>query len=231
LRISLGVVLACGVLLVAITVYGVVSCFRLGAEARSLRQVVMESSGQPWRQKLALNAGGITTSLLRQGLSLTWLDPKAQTALQTVRAAQVGIYELPAGAKAPPSRVILEATDARMRRDGWERLLCAADGQNLVAVYVPSATTSLKRVKCSVLVLGGKQMVLASVQVNLHPLLQMPPERGLRRWPQSCDGDPPSPAQRSGSLSFRGRAGLFGNSPFGPLSGLDFRAILRADEN
>jgi hypothetical protein len=179
LWISLGVVLACGVLLVAITVYGVVSCFRLGSEARSLRQAVVESSGQPWRQKLALNAGGITTSLLRQGLSFARLDPKAQAALQTVRAAQVGIYELPPGAKAPPARAILEAADTRMRRDGWERLLCAADGQTLVAVYVPSATTSLKRVKCSVLVLSREQMVLASVQINLHPLLQMSAET----WP------------------------------------------------
>lgn len=179
LWITLGVVLGCGVLLFAGVVYGVTSCFRLGSEARALRQAVMESSPQPWRQKFALNAGPITTGLIRQGVAHTRLDPQAQTALQAVRAAQVGVYELPSETAALSFEAIRDAADVKLRRNGWERLLCVAEGQRLVMVYVPSKEVSLDRLKCCVLVLDERQMVLASVHLNLKPLLELIPKE---RW-------------------------------------------------
>lgn len=179
LWITLGVAFGCGVLLFAGVVYWVTSCFRLGSEARALRQAVMESSPQPWRQKIALNAGPIATGLIRQGVAHTRLDPQAQTALQAVRAAQVGIYELPAETAALSFDTIRATADTKLRRQGWERLLCVAEGQRLVMVYVPSTDISLQRLKCCVLVLDERQLVLASVHVNLEPLLRLIPKE---RW-------------------------------------------------
>jgi len=46
------------------------------------------------------------------------------------------------------------------------------DGHNLVAVYVPGKNISAHHLKCCVLVVDGKEMVLVSVQGNPEPLLR-----------------------------------------------------------
>jgi len=46
------------------------------------------------------------------------------------------------------------------------------DGRNLVAVYLSEKNISTHRLKCCVLVLDGKEMVLVSVQGNPEPLLR-----------------------------------------------------------
>jgi hypothetical protein len=67
---------------------------------------------------------------------------------------------------------MLAAADSAMTVRGWERVIRVIDGHNLVAVYVPGKNISAHHLKCCVLVLNGKEMVLVSVQGNPEPLLR-----------------------------------------------------------
>ncbi len=151
---------------------GVASFFYLGSDARALRNGLMKSSGVEWRQQIALNAGRLTLGAVRAGLSHARLDPGARAALQSVRSAEVGVYRLASGTLPPDRAAMLTAADSAMTVRGWERVVGVMDGHNLVAVYVPGKNISAHRLKCCVLVLDGKEMVLVSVQGNPEPLLQ-----------------------------------------------------------
>jgi hypothetical protein len=151
---------------------GVASFFYLGSDARALRNGLMKSSGVEWRQQIAVNAGHLTLGTVRVGLSRARLDPGALAALQSVRSAEVGVYQLASGTPPPDRAAMLAAADAAMTIRGWDRVVGVMDGSNLVAVYVPEKNTSAHHLKCCVLVLNGKEMVLVSVQGNPEPLLQ-----------------------------------------------------------
>jgi len=66
---------------------------------------------------------------------------------------------------------MLAGADSTMTARGWERVVGVMNSHNLVAVYVPERNISAHRLKCCVLVLDGKEMVLVSVQGNPEPLL------------------------------------------------------------
>ena len=149
----------------------VASCFRLGADARAVRNELIKSSGVEWLQQIALNAGWLALGAVRVGLSCVRLDPAARAALQAVDGAGVGIYQLPAGTPPPNRAAMLAVADSAMTARGWERVVGVIDARDLVAVYFPKRV-SVHRLKCCVLVFDGKEMVLVSAQGNPEPLLE-----------------------------------------------------------
>jgi|WetSurMetagenome_2_1015567.scaffolds.fasta_scaffold383347_1 hypothetical protein len=150
---------------------GVASFFFLDSDARALRNEMIKASGVAWRQQIAVNAGRLTLGAVRTGLSGVRLDPGAHAALQSVRTAGVGVYQLPAGTRPPDRAAMLAAADTAMTARGWERVVGVMDGRDLVAVYLPEKI-SVQRLKCCVMVFDGKEMVLVSARGNLEPLLQ-----------------------------------------------------------
>jgi hypothetical protein len=161
-------------LLLVLLVAGVANCFRLGSDARALCNELIKSSGVEWRQQIALNAGCLTLGAVRAGLSCARLklDPGARAALQSIRAAGVGVYQLPSGTPAPDRAAMLAAADSAMTARGWERVVGVMDGKDLFAVYLPGKNVSVHRLKCCVMVFDGEEMVLVSAQGNLEPLLE-----------------------------------------------------------
>jgi hypothetical protein len=164
--------LATPLLLLLLVGAGVASFFFLGSDTRALRNGLMKSSGVEWRQQIALNAGCLTLDAVRAGLSHARLDPGARAALQSVRSAEVGVYQLAAGTPTPDHAAMLAAADSAMTGRGWERVVGVMDGHNLVAVYLPEKNISTDNLKCCVLAFDGKEMVLVSVQGNPEPLLR-----------------------------------------------------------
>jgi hypothetical protein len=150
---------------------GVASCFRLGSDARVLRNELIKSSGVEWRQQIAVNAGYFTLGAVRAGLSCVKLDPGARATLQSVRSAGVGVYQLPSGTPPPDRAAMLAVADSAMTARGWERVVGAMDRRDLVAIYLPGRNVAIHRLKCCVLVFDGKEMVLVSARGNLEPLL------------------------------------------------------------
>ena len=77
-----GILLVLLLLLPVVIALEVVSCFHLSSDNKALRNSLIKSSGVEWRQKIALNAGGLTLSAVRAGLSFVKLDAGARAALQ-----------------------------------------------------------------------------------------------------------------------------------------------------
>ncbi len=184
-RLWLWALLVVPSLLLVTLAAGVVSCFRLGSEARVLRNGLIESSGVEWRQQIALNANCLTLGAVRAGLSCVRLDPGARAALQSVRSAGVGVYQVVSGT--PPDRTaMLAAADSAMTARGWQRVVGVMDGRDLVAIYLPDKNISVHRVKCCVMVFDGEEMVLVSARGNLEPILTYalnhPNLRTQARW-------------------------------------------------
>ncbi|MGH7994462.1 MAG: hypothetical protein ACREDQ_13150, partial [Limisphaerales bacterium] len=131
---------------------------------------LMKSSGVEWRQRIALNAGYFTLGAARAGLSFVKLEPGARAAVQSVRSAGVGIYQLASGT--PPDRAVMLAdADSAMTARGWARVVGVMEGKKLVAIYLPGKNVSVHHLKCCVMVFDGKEMVLVSVQGNPEPLI------------------------------------------------------------
>jgi hypothetical protein len=169
-RLWLWGLLVTPLLLIALLGAGVASCFRLSSDARALRDELIKSSGVAWQPEIVLNVGRLTLGAIRAGLSCARLDAGARAALQSVHAAGVGVYQLPAGTPPPNRAAMLAAADSAMTARGWERAVGVIDGRDLVAVYFPNKV-SVHCLKCCVLVFDGKELVLVSAQGNPEPLL------------------------------------------------------------
>ena len=159
--------------LVVGVVTGVTSYFRPSSATKALRNGLIESSGVEWRQRIALNVGGLTFGAVRGGLSFFPLDARARAALGAVCGAEVGIYELVSDAERPDCAAMLAAADKAMTSRGWDRVVGVIDGDNLITVYISEKTTSARRLECCVMVFDGEQMILASALANLQPLVQI----------------------------------------------------------
>ena len=171
-RLWLRCVLAALLLLLVVIAVEVVSWFHLSFDTKALRNSLIKSSGIEWRQRITLNAGGITLSAVRAGLSFVHLDAGARAALQSVRGAEVGVYQLPSGAKPPDRAALLAAADAAMTARGWDRVVGVMDGGDLVTVYLPDKIASARRMKCCLMVFDGQEMVVVSARADLEPLLK-----------------------------------------------------------
>ena len=171
--------------MIGTVVYGVTSFFRLGSDARALRNSLVKSSGADWDQRIALNVGGMTLGATRTGLSFANLPPEARAALQSVRGVEVGIYQL-SSEEQPDRAAMLNAADKAMTARGWYRVVGVIAEGKLVTVYMPEKETSLRRMKCCVMVSDGENMVIASADANLQPLVNCAfKEHGLHEKIQS----------------------------------------------
>jgi len=172
LRLWLWLFVLAPLLLFLVLAASVASFLHLGSDARALRNGLIKSSGVEWRQQIAVNAGHLTLDAVRAGLSRVKLDPAARAALQSVRSAGVGVYQLPPGASRPDRAAMLAAADSTMTARGWERVVGVMDHKDLVAIYLPGKNVSVHHLKFCVMVFDGKEMVLVSAQGNPEPLLQ-----------------------------------------------------------
>lgn len=161
--------------------FGVASYFHLSTDTRALRNELTRASGAKWRQQIALNIGSMTLGAVRGGLSFAPLDSKAKAALRAVRGAQVGVYKMTSESNHPNSAAMLSVADGVMSARGWERVVGGLDGEQMVGVFLPAGITSASQMKCCVVVLDGRQMVVVSARADLEPLLKC--LRNQTDWP------------------------------------------------
>ena len=162
---------------------GVASYFHLSSDTRALRNELTQASGTKWRKQIGLNVGSITLGVVRGGLSFAKLDPKAHEVLRAARGldgVEVGLYELNSGSRAPDRAAMFTVADKVMGDRGWERVVGVLNGDQMVGVFLPAGITSSNRMKCCVVVLDGRQLVLVSARADLKPLLEW--LRNQRGW-------------------------------------------------
>lgn len=185
--VPFGLVLAAG-----LCVFGVTGYFRLSSDTATLRRSAMGSVGGTWDTKIAVHLGAMTLALVRTGSRLFPLPAEPRAALETVRAAEVGIYRLASESICAGPKSLLAATDKAMAGRGWQRVVGVCQEQDVVGVYVPGKRIGLRRMKVCVMVLHERDLVVASVSGNLEPLQALVGERldlrsftgvGASDWP------------------------------------------------
>ena len=142
----------------ALVVVGIVSVFRLSPEGAILRESVLAEANCPWSKKIALHVGMLTTGLVRVGSHFFKMPAEPQAALDAIRGGEVGI---------------LARADKAMSARRWVRVVGVSREDELVAVYVPRRNFSTARAKCCVLVLNGRDLVVAGASGNLEPLVKI----------------------------------------------------------
>jgi hypothetical protein len=153
-------------------VIGVASYFRLSSEVSALRESVIAGNGM-WNKKIALNVGFFTTGLVRAGSRFVKMPAEPRAAFDSIRGAEVGVYELEKSAGWVDQNAILARADKAMSARRWDRVVGVSHEHELVAVYVPRKGFSTARMKCCVLVLHDRNLVIAGASGNLEPLLEL----------------------------------------------------------
>ena len=165
---KIGIAFALALLSVALT-----GCFRVSSDVRVLRDSVMNSAAADWNEKIEIGVGALTLNLARAGLAFVDLDAEARTALQSVRGAEVGVYQLRYRHKPLQHSAMLSAADKAMASRGWDRIVGVMSQRELVAIYVRNDVRSARNVKVCLLTLNGREMVVASARSNLEPLMEL----------------------------------------------------------
>ncbi len=168
----LGLTFGLGLLVCILLIVGVTGFIRLGRDTAALRRSLLKSTPAPWDKQVEINVGSRSLDLARTILHFVKLDPNARTALESLRAAEVGVYRS-TGRSQLDHGAMLSAADKAMTRRGWDRLVCVIKPREFVAVYVPRNIRSPQDLKVCVAVVERGQMVVASVRSNLEPLMQL----------------------------------------------------------
>lgn len=161
-----------GALLLSLScaVFGITGYFRLSSTTRTLRDSLLASLPGQCHKKLALRVGFCTTALARIVAQRFKLEPEAKAALQSLRGADFGLYQLDGDAGSSQRGWILAQADKAMLRCGWQRAIGVLNEHELVAIYVPGRGLTARNVKCALVVLHERQLIVAGIRGNLNPL-------------------------------------------------------------
>ncbi len=149
--------------------------FRLSSDALTLRDTALASSACRWEKQLALNVGSLTWGAVKTGLQFAEIDPRARTALRSVRQTEFCIYNLKRGQEPPNPATMLQASDEAMMQRGWSRVVGVLGERQLIAFYVSGRDLSERRLKIAALILEGRRLILANACGNPESLLKLIP--------------------------------------------------------
>jgi len=167
----LGLCLAPFVILAAV----VLSFVTLDRDAAFLRRHVMAATGGGWHTKVQLSVGRATLALVRTGLTFAHGKDieQARLALDAVKCASVGVYDLPHDPATWSPAELLGDTDARMQRRGWTRLVGVAEDHKTVLIYTSDDAGKSDTLDLCLAVVEGRQLVVVSTTVDADRLADL----------------------------------------------------------
>ena len=167
LRIFVGSLL----LAIATPVAIAVAIFHVSGDTRALRNAAIHGDGAQWKKQVEANVGFLPLSVARMILPFTPAPPEAQQALSAIRSVEVSVHEL-RGSKPDHARILRDA-DEDMRKRGWDRVVAVLENDSAVAIYVTPDSGPGGKVKASVLVVDGNQMIAVTGRANLEPIMDL----------------------------------------------------------
>ena len=152
-----------------------VSYLTLDRDAAVLRRHVMRATDADWSTKVQFSVGRLTLGALRGGLG--WIDHKdaaeARLALDTVRCASVGVYELESGVRHWSNEKLMLETDRAMQQRGWSRLVGVSGHKETVLIYAADELKEHAPIELCLAVVEGRKLVVVSASVNAEALGQL----------------------------------------------------------
>jgi hypothetical protein len=168
-----GVVLALAVT-AFVTAAAIVRSIRAPTDLVDLRAELVKNVEVEVLSSVEVAAPSWLTALGRLGAGVVDAEPEVKAALRTVRAGQVGVYELAAAPGRPRMRELLEWADDQVAPRNWTRVVTVLDNDQLVAIYAsaPEARSG-ELIDCLVLVLDQRSLVLVSAMADAEPLIAL----------------------------------------------------------
>lgn len=156
--------------LVAFAIYRTVT---VGTVLRSARNAVLRDAHLRFTHRIEATARPWLVNAARFGLGFAPLDPDARLAIQSIRGAEVGVYELTANPDESERRNLFGQVDKRLEERGWTRTVAVYDRDEMVMVYTPQKEVSASKVEAFVFVLNDRQLVMVSGKGNLEPIVEL----------------------------------------------------------
>ncbi|MCW5558181.1 MAG: hypothetical protein KIT22_10170 [Verrucomicrobiae bacterium] len=152
----------------SLALYSLVSCFRLGPDARALSRG-LRSGGSPG---VELRLGALPMSLMRFGLRFAPLEPEARMAVEALRGVEVGIYPFGGAGDSEERSRRIAAGNAALAARGWQRVVGVANDDVTVSVHVRDDERRPERLQLCAAVQRESHVVVVSVRGALSdPLL------------------------------------------------------------
>lgn len=159
-----------GLSAIAFAVYSTVT---VGSDMRAVRNVAAKEAHLRFAQQWEGTAHPLLVDVARFGLSFAHLQPEARLAIQSVRGAEVGFYELTTPPNDATRQRLFRDFSQRLEQRGWSRTVSVLDREDLVMVFVPNSETSAQEFRAFVVVLNERQLVLVSGRANLEPMAEL----------------------------------------------------------
>lgn len=159
----------------ATTVVWVYRTLHLSPEARELKGAMLGSLSQPVSSQIQFSVGSVALCAARQIVSrIDDVPPEAVAALDGVKAASVGVFQLGHHPNLDPD--VFRRCDERMRRGGWHRSVSVKDKETTVVIYTPKAVSE-RDLKVCLAVIDGAQLVVVSGRIDGRKLVPIVAER------------------------------------------------------
>jgi hypothetical protein len=173
-----------GTLLVALLLGGFVvwRFFHLGSETETLRASLIQATHARCEKRIALHVGMFSTALVRAGSRFLTMPPEPRAALEAVRSVEFGVYQLQDELTQIKAGAVLASTDKAMATRGWERCVGVVHEHQIVAVYVPKHAIGSRDLKCCLLVLESRNLVVLSATGKLEPLITLAQSKLGPEW-------------------------------------------------
>lgn len=149
-----------------------VASFLPGSELRALRNAVHAADPAGWQRRIEVGAGWLPVWVVRTGSSFVDLPAEARAALDSVRSADVGIYQRTSRGTDETAAQLHERMLTTMAARGWEPAVTVRDGSQVVTVFVPDRSPRRPtELKAAVAVIDGDDLVLATANTDLAPMV------------------------------------------------------------
>lgn len=148
-----------------------VAVFHISGDTRALRNAAIHGDGAKWKKQVEANVGFLPLSVARMVLPFTPAPSEAHQALSAIRSVEVSVHEL--RESQPDHARILRDADEEMRKRGWDRVVAVLERDTAVAVYITPDSGPGGKVKASVLVVEGRQMIAVTGRANLEPIMDL----------------------------------------------------------
>jgi hypothetical protein len=151
--------------------------FRMGGEARAVRNAVFAATPNEWSPKIELGIGRIPAWLARTGFHLFEsrldLPPEARFGVDAFRCADVGVYQRRRSAASSSPGAMFADVDQAMDARDWEPIVAVQEDQQSVRIFVPKDLSNFRDAQACVFILERDELVIVSARLNLEPLLEL----------------------------------------------------------
>lgn len=147
------------------------SCIGVDRSFRSIRNYVLESSGDNFEKEFEFSLGSVSITMAELVMNFADVEEPIDEILSEVSSVQVGIYNNNSGTKIEPNFEELKFLTNRMKKVGWDCIVRTVNRNEMVAIFVRSHEDELNQL--FVISVNNNEMVLIEVLGNLHKVIEI----------------------------------------------------------